>query len=523
MPECKFAPWDDPNEKPLIQFRNVTKRFGTFTAIDNQSFDIYAKEFFALLGPSGCGKTTMMRMLAGFEAPTEGTILLGGRDIAPIPPNKREVNMMFQSYALFPHLSVWENIAFGLKRDKLPADKIAARVDEMLKLTRLEKFAKRKPHQISGGQRQRVALARSLAKGPKLLLLDEPLGALDAKLRQDTQFELMDIQEKTGTTFVIVTHDQEEAMTVASRVAVMDDGRIVQIATPDEIYEAPNTAYVADFIGDVTLFSGTAMNRAPDASPDASPVAAETPESDAETTPQEAETPETETVETPEAVAEIGVPAEPEAPVADEPAPEPAEESPKPAEPAPEPAEDSAKPATQAPQGPQPNRMGLWLHDKVWARVFGPRTDIVRQLPPPSPAAATEAKTGTRAARRETVSAETTDIPHGGITIDWAEGQPPLIALDGPRVEDGQHVQLALRPEKIGISKTKPDAVNALKGKVIDIAYLGNLSTYHVELENGTMIKAQLANTRRISRRDITWEDEVWVSWTGTAGVVLTS
>ena len=244
--------------EPLIRFRNVTKRFGEFTAIDNQTLDIFEREFFALLGPSGCGKTTMMRMLAGFETPTEGTIELGGQDIAPIPPNKRAVNMMFQSYALFPHLSVWENIAFGLKRDRMDKAAIAARVEEMLKLTRLEKFARRKPHQISGGQRQRVALARSLAKAPKLLLLDEPMGALDAKLRQDTQFELMDIQEKTGTTFVIVTHDQEEAMTVASRVAVMDHGRIIQADTPARIYEEPNSVYVADFIGDVTIIEGTA-------------------------------------------------------------------------------------------------------------------------------------------------------------------------------------------------------------------------------------------------------------------------
>ena len=204
-----FAPWNDPGAKPLITFKNVTKRFGDFTAVDALNLDIYAQEFFALLGPSGCGKTTLMRMLAGFEMPTEGVIELAGKDIAPIPPNKREVNMMFQSYALFPHLSVWDNIAFGLKRSDMPKDQIGDRVQEMLRLTRLEKFARRKPHQISGGQRQRVALARSLAKAPKLLLLDEPLGALDAKLRQDTQFELMDIQEKTGTTFVIVTHDQE--------------------------------------------------------------------------------------------------------------------------------------------------------------------------------------------------------------------------------------------------------------------------------------------------------------------------
>ncbi|MGR3698784.1 MAG: ABC transporter ATP-binding protein, partial [Roseovarius sp.] len=256
MAQVVFEPWNDPKAKPLIQFKGVTKRFGEFTAIDNQTFDIYEREFFALLGPSGCGKTTMMRMLAGFEKPTEGKILLAGQDLAPIPPNKRSVNMMFQSYALFPHLSVWENIAFGLKRDGKPKDEIAARVEEMLKLTRLQQFAKRKPHQISGGQRQRVALARSLAKAPKLLLLDEPLGALDAKLRQATQFELMDIQEKTGTTFVIVTHDQEEAMTVASRVAVMDNGRIIQADTPARIYEMPNSVYVADFIGEVTIIPG---------------------------------------------------------------------------------------------------------------------------------------------------------------------------------------------------------------------------------------------------------------------------
>ncbi len=198
MTQTVFAPWNDPNEKPLIQFKGVSKRFGDFTAIDDLTIDIFAQEFFALLGPSGCGKTTLMRMLAGFEAPSEGTILLSGQDIAPIPPNKRAVNMMFQSYALFPHLNVWENIAFGLKRAKMPKPELEARVKEMLKLTRLEKFAKRKPHQISGGQRQRVALARSLAKAPKLLLLDEPLGALDKKLRQETQFELMDIQEKTA-------------------------------------------------------------------------------------------------------------------------------------------------------------------------------------------------------------------------------------------------------------------------------------------------------------------------------------
>ncbi|MCK4713633.1 MAG: ABC transporter ATP-binding protein, partial [Marinosulfonomonas sp.] len=227
----EFAPWNDPSEAPLIQFKSVTKRFGDFTAIDDLSVDIFKREFFALLGPSGCGKTTMMRMLAGFETPSGGSIFLDGQDMQSVPPNKRPTNMMFQSYALFPHLTVYDNIAFGLKRSPMPASEIAGRVDEMLRLTRLEQFAKRKPHQISGGQRQRVALARSLARAPKLLLLDEPLGALDKKLRQETQFELVDIQEKTGTTFVIVTHDQEEAMTVASRIAVMDAGKIVQVAT----------------------------------------------------------------------------------------------------------------------------------------------------------------------------------------------------------------------------------------------------------------------------------------------------
>ncbi len=372
MSETRFEPWNDPQAQPLIQFQNVTKRFGEFTAIDDQTIDIYEREFFALLGPSGCGKTTMMRMLAGFEAPTEGRILLAGQDIAPIPPNKRAVNMMFQSYALFPHLSVWDNIAFGLRRDGMARDGIAARVEEMLKLTRLEKFARRKPHQISGGQRQRVALARSLAKAPKLLLLDEPLGALDAKLRQDTQFELMDIQEKTGTTFVIVTHDQEEAMTVASRVAVMDHGRIIQADTPDRIYETPTSVYVADFIGDVTILEGTAR------------------------------------------------------------------------------------------------RAGA------------------------------------------------------GYEITFAEGQPTLYSEYDVALADGAPCHLAIRPEKVSISAEKPaDRRNALSGKVLDIAYLGNISTYHVALPSGQVVKAQTANTQRLSRRSFTWEDPVWLSWTDTAAVLL--
>ena len=367
-----FSPWTDPDAKPLIQFKNVTKTFGDFTAIDDLSIDIFEREFFALLGPSGCGKTTLMRMLAGFEAPSAGTIYLGGQDISPIPPNKRAVNMMFQSYALFPHLSIWENIAFGLKREGQSKDVVAQRVDEMLRLTRLSKFARRKPHQISGGQRQRVALARSLAKAPKLLLLDEPLGALDKKLRQDTQFELMDIQEKTGTTFVIVTHDQEEAMTVASRVAVMDEGRMIQVDTPDKIYEAPNSVYVADFIGDVNIIEGTAKQNG----------------------------------------------------------------------------------------------------------------DVV--------------------------------------DITFAEGPPVIQGTTDKLFASGERIAFAIRPEKVSISAEKPeDAANALQGKILDIAYLGNISTYHVELPNGQIIKSQIANTRRISRRIFTWEDTVWISFTKTAGILL--
>ena len=249
-------PWLDPSQKPYIQIENVTKKFGDFTAIDHLNLDIYKNEFFSLLGPSGCGKTTLLRMLAGFEKVTEGRILLDGEDISEIPPHLRPINMMFQSYALFPHMTVEKNIAFGLKQDNLPANEINQRVEEMLELVELSDFAKRKPNQLSGGQSQRVALARSLAKRPKLLLLDEPLGALDKRLREQTQFELMDIQEKLEVTFVIVTHDQEEAMTVSSRIGVMDSGNLIQVATPTEIYEAPVNKDVADFIGDVNILRG---------------------------------------------------------------------------------------------------------------------------------------------------------------------------------------------------------------------------------------------------------------------------
>ena len=252
----KVSPWLDSSQKPYIEIQNVTKRFGEFTAIDNLTLDIYKNEFFSLLGPSGCGKTTLLRMLAGFEKITDGKILLDGEDISEIPPHLRPINMMFQSYALFPHMTVEKNIAFGLKQDNLPTNEINQRVEEMLELVELTDFANRKPNQLSGGQGQRVALARSLAKRPKLLLLDEPLGALDKRLREQTQFELMDIQEKLEVTFVIVTHDQEEAMTVSSRIGVMDSGNLVQVATPAEIYEAPINKDVADFIGDVNILKG---------------------------------------------------------------------------------------------------------------------------------------------------------------------------------------------------------------------------------------------------------------------------
>lgn len=369
----KFAPWEDEQAKPIINFDGVTKRYGSFTAIDNVDLKIYPQEFFALLGPSGCGKTTLMRMLAGFETATEGTITIDDEDMAGVPANKRAVNMMFQSYALFPHLSVEDNLAFGLKRSDMPKSEIAGRVDEMLRLVQLTQFAKRKPHQLSGGQRQRVALARALAKAPKLLLLDEPLGALDKKLRQETQFELMDIQEKTGTTFVIVTHDQEEAMTVASRIAVMDHGKLTQVATPDRIYEAPNSVYVADFIGDVNIIEGAV------------------------------------------------------------------------------------------------------------SQIEGDKCEMT-----------------------------------------WAEGLAPIRAMTGENATMGAKSAFVVRPEKVAIAQEQPtDFHNRMQGKVEDIAYLGNMSTYYVRLENGALVKSQVANNRRISRRGITWNDEVWVSWSDTAGIIL--
>jgi putrescine transport system ATP-binding protein len=241
---------------PLLRFDAVVKKFGVVSAVDGVSLDIWAGEFFALLGPSGCGKTTLLRMLAGFETPDEGRILLEGNDIARVLPHQRPVNMMFQNYALFPHLSVRDNIAFGLKRAGMPRPEIDARVAEMVALVKLEGLENRRPDQLSGGQKQRVALARSLARRPQVLLLDEPLAALDKKLRESTQAELLALQRRLGMTFIIVTHDQEEAMTVADRIGVMDQGRLEQVARPRELYEAPNSRWIAEFVGDVNMFEG---------------------------------------------------------------------------------------------------------------------------------------------------------------------------------------------------------------------------------------------------------------------------
>ncbi|MES2196893.1 MAG: ABC transporter ATP-binding protein [Pseudomonadota bacterium] len=246
---------------PLLRIESVVKQFGGFRAVDRLSLDIRAGEFFALLGPSGCGKTTLLRMLAGFETPDEGRILLDGWDIAPLLPHERPVNMMFQNYALFPHLSVRDNIAFGLKRAGMAAADIAERAAEMVALVKLEGLEKRKPDQLSGGQKQRVALARALARRPRILLLDEPLAALDKKLRESTQAELMALQRRLGTTFIIVTHDQDEAMTMADRIGVMDQGRLEQVATPRQLYEAPASRWIAEFVGDINLFEGEVASR----------------------------------------------------------------------------------------------------------------------------------------------------------------------------------------------------------------------------------------------------------------------
>jgi len=351
----------------------VVKRFGDDVAVNGVSLDIYEKEFFALLGPSGCGKTTLMRMLAGFETPNEGRITLEGEDILAKPAHKRPVNMMFQSYALFPHLNVEQNIAFGLK--DLPKDERNDRVLEMLALVRLEGLARRKPDQLSGGQRQRVALARAIAPRPRLLLLDEPLAALDKKLRDETQFELVALQERLGMTFMVVTHDQEEAMVMSTRVAVMDKGQIVQVGRPSEVYETPNSRYVADFIGEVNLF---------------------------------------------------------------------------------------------------------------------------------------EAKV---------ISAD-------GVTMTLAGDNCPAgyAVREDDLLSPGAAVTLAVRPEKIQVSQDRPPAgANGMAGKVADIGYLGDWTTYLITVPGGMTVRAARANSARIVERPIDWDDEVWLSFSPDAAVVLTS
>ncbi|MBY5359424.1 ABC transporter ATP-binding protein [Rhizobium leguminosarum] len=368
-----FAPWTDPSAKPFISIKNVTKRFGDFTAVDNLSLDIYHREFFALLGASGCGKSTLLRMLAGFEQPTSGEIVLDGTDMAGTPPYRRPVNMMFQSYALFPHMTVEKNIAFGLRQDGMAKDEMTDRVLQMLKLVKLEQFASRKPNQLSGGQRQRVALARSLAKRPKVLLLDEPLGALDKKLREETQFELMDLQQNLGLTFVVVTHDQEEAMTMADRIAVMSHGKVVQVATPAEIYEAPNCRFVADFIGDVNIFDGKVASQG-------------------------------------NGTVEISV--------------------------------DS------------------------------------------------------------------------GFSVRVAASETPSA---------GSAVGFAIRPEKMRVGRTPPAnaSVNAARGELWDIAYLGDMTVFHVKLQSGKVVKASSLNAQRLVDDPFTYDQDVWVSFDENAGVLL--
>ncbi|MBO0661566.1 ABC transporter ATP-binding protein [Jiella sp. MQZ9-1] len=368
-----FAPWREPQAQPFIRFEAITKRFGQFNAVDDLSLSIFKGEFFALLGASGCGKSTLLRMLAGFETPTSGRVILDGDDLAGIPPYRRPVNMMFQSYALFPHMSVAKNIAFGLKREGMPKGEIAARVEQVLKLVKLQDYARRRPDQLSGGQRQRVALARSLAKRPKVLLLDEPLGALDKKLREETQFELTDLQYELGTTFIMVTHDQEEAMTMADRIAVMDKGRIVQVATPAEIYEAPKSRFVADFVGDVNLFDGT----------------------------------------------------------------------------------------VQA-------------------------------------------------------------VDRGRITLQTSAGSPFTVTSD-VAVSNGQAVTFVLRPEKLRIAAEPLSGANVLEGEVWDIAYVGPVTSFHIRLANGAVVKVAMINATRESPLQLTWHDRAWLQFDEDAGLVLTA
>ena len=367
---AESKPWRGQTEKPFVRLKNITKKFGALAAVDHVSLDIYKGELFCLLGGSGCGKSTLLRMLAGFEKPTSGVIEIDGQDMASVEANRRPTNMMFQSYALFPHMSVEKNVIYGLLREGVAKGEARDRVADMLRLVKLDGFAKRKPHQLSGGQQQRVALARSLIKQPKLLLLDEPLGALDKKLREETQFELIKIQEDLGVTFIVVTHDQEEAMTLSTRIGVMDAGRIEQVGEPREIYETPNSKYVADFIGSVNVFDATVEIAAPD--------------------------------------------------------------------------------------------------------MMRVNADI------------------------------------GPILTEPMEG-----------LTANQQVHIAVRPERIHLSRDDVEAVNSIQGVVQEVAYLGNISIFHVLLDGGRMIKVSAANSLH-DENPITWDEKVFVSWNAAASNVLT-
>jgi putrescine transport system ATP-binding protein len=373
------APAEAERDSAYVRIAHVTKKFGDFVAVDDVSLDIRRGEIFCLLGGSGSGKTTLLRMLAGFERPSAGTIYIDGVDMSAIPPYERPVNMMFQSYALFPHMSVEKNVAFGLEQEGLSRADIRRQVGEILDIVKMNGFGARKPHQLSGGQRQRVALARALVKRPKLLLLDEPLAALDKKLREHTQFELLNIQQRLGVTFIVVTHDQEEAMTLGQRLGVMNHGRIVQVGTPSDIYESPATRFVADFIGSVNMFEGRVSDERPE-----------------------------------------GVRLE-------------------------------------------CNELGGTLH------------------------------------------AERTVSCACGATV-WA----------------------AIRPEKINISREPPPSAdcgapdNSVRGTVREIAYMGDMSIYLVQLASGKMLRVTLPNTTRGGERPIAREEDVWLSWHGSSPVLLT-
>ncbi len=367
-------PWLDPHATPQIVIDGVTKTYGETIAVDNVALNIYKGEMFALVGASGCGKTTLLRMLAGFADPTHGRITIDGVDMNAVPPHERPVNMMFQSYALFPHMTVESNVGYGLRRLRLDEPTRQRRVQEALDMVQLGHLGKRKPHQLSGGQRQRVALARALIRRPQVLLLDEPLSALDKKLREQTQFELMDLQDKVGITFIVVTHDQDEAMALATRIAVMNHGQVMQVGTPAEIYEFPRSRFVADFVGTTNLFEGT-------------------------------------------------------------------------------------------------------------------------------------------------VSA----CEGGLISVRCAETGGELLVDDTGSVTVGQQVWVALRPEKVRLGKQPMNGarINQLRGTVWELGYLGNRSTYQIKTTSGKLVTVFAQNERRTAEAAIDWSDEVFVSWSADAAVVL--